>query len=288
MSKEIIDFLDYLRIERKMSNNTIESYMYTLNKLEKESKKNLILSSKSDLKNILIANKKSEKAKSLNHEITIIRQFFAYYNKESVVKDIDLLKLEKALPKYLTKEEVERLLNIPLITPLDYRNKAMLELIYATGLRVSELVNLKVNDIDFEMCTLRVLGKGNKERIVPIGSVALKYNKIYIEEYRSKILKNNIIDEIYPNNFGRKMTRNGFNYILNELKKKCDIKAYLTPHVLRHSFATHLLIGGADLRSIQLLLGHENINTTNIYTHIVNRELKDNYIAFHSRSKKGK
>lgn len=288
MSKEIIDFLDYLRIERKMSNNTVESYMYTLNKLEKESKKDLILSSKSDLKNILIDNKKSEKAKSLNHEITIIRQFFAYYNKESVVKDIDLLKLEKALPKYLTKEEVERLLNIPLITPLDYRNKAMLELIYATGLRVSELVNLKVNDIDFEMCTLRVLGKGNKERIVPIGSVALKYNKIYIEEYRSKILKNNIIDELYPNNFGRKMTRNGFNYILNELKKKCDIKAYLTPHVLRHSFATHLLIGGADLRSIQLLLGHENINTTNIYTHIVNRELKDNYIAFHSRSKKGK
>ncbi len=288
MSKEIIDFLDYLRIERKMSNNTVESYMYTLNKLEKESKKDLILSSKSDLKNILIDNKKSEKAKSLNHEITIIRKFFAYYNKESVVKDIDLLKLEKALPKYLTKEEVERLLNIPLITPLDYRNKAMLELIYATGLRVSELVNLKVNDIDFEMCTLRVLGKGNKERIVPIGSVALKYNKIYIEEYRSKILKNNIIDEIYPNNFGRKMTRNGFNYILNELKKKCDIKAYLTPHVLRHSFATHLLIGGADLRSIQLLLGHENINTTNIYTHIVNRELKDNYIAFHSRSKKGK
>lgn len=288
MSKEIIDFLDYLRIERKMSNNTVESYMYTLNKLEKESKKDLILSSKSDLKNVLIDNKKSEKAKSLNHEITIIRQFFAYYNKESVVKDIDLLKLEKALPKYLTKEEVERLLNIPLITPLDYRNKAMLELIYATGLRVSELVNLKVNDIDFEMCTLRVLGKGNKERIVPIGSVALKYNKIYIEEYRSKILKNNIIDELYPNNFGRKMTRNGFNYILNELKKKCDIKAYLTPHVLRHSFATHLLIGGADLRSIQLLLGHENINTTNIYTHIVNRELKDNYIAFHSRSKKGK
>ena len=288
MSKEIIDFLDYLRIERKMSNNTVESYMYTLNKLEKESKKDLILSSKSDLKNILIANKKFEKVKSLNHEITILRQFFAYYNKESIVKDIDLLKLEKALPKYLTKEEVERLLNIPLITPLDYRNKAMLELIYATGLRVSELVNLKVNDIDFEMCTLRVLGKGNKERIVPIGSVALKYNKIYIEEYRSKILKNNIIDEIYPNNFGRKMTRNGFNYILNELKKKCDIKAYLTPHVLRHSFATHLLIGGADLRSIQLLLGHENINTTNIYTHIVNRELKDNYIAFHSRSKKGK
>ena len=288
MSKEIIDFLDYLRIERKMSNNTVESYMYTLNKLEKESKKDLILCSKSDLKNILIANKKLEKAKSLNHEITIIRQFFAYYNKESVVKDIDLLKLEKALPKYLTKEEVERLLNIPLITPLDYRNKAMLELIYATGLRVSELVNLKVNDIDFEMCTLRVLGKGNKERIVPIGSVALKYNKIYIEEYRPRILKNNMIDELYPNNFGRKMTRNGFNYILNELKKKCDIKAYLTPHVLRHSFATHLLIGGADLRSIQLLLGHENINTTNIYTHIVNRELKDNYIAFHSRSKKGK
>ena len=240
------------------------------------------------MKTILITNKKSEKVKSINHEITILRQFFSYHNKESVVKDIDLLKLEKNLPKYLTKDEVERLLNIPLVTPLDYRNKAMLELIYATGLRVSELVNLKVNDIDFEMCNLRVLGKGNKERIVPIGSVALKYNKIYIDEYRVKLLKNNLIDELYPNNFGRKMTRNGFNFILKELKKKCDINAYLTPHVLRHSFATHLLIGGADLRSIQLLLGHENINTTNIYTHIVNRELKDNYIAFHNRSRKGK
>lgn len=288
MSKEIIDFLDYLRIERKMSDNTVESYKYTLNKLEKESKKNLILCNKNDLKTILITNKKLEKVKSINHEITILRQFFSYHNKESVVKDIDLLKLEKNLPKYLTKDEVERLLNIPLVTPLDYRNKAMLELIYATGLRVSELVNLKVNDIDFEMCNLRVLGKGNKERIVPIGSVALKYNKIYIDEYRVKLLKNNLIDELYPNNFGRKMTRNGFNFILKELKKKCDINAYLTPHVLRHSFATHLLIGGADLRSIQLLLGHENINTTNIYTHIVNRELKDNYIAFHNRSRKGK
>ena len=288
MSKEIIDFLDYLKIERKMSDNTIISYKYTLNKLECEAKKNLIRCDKNDLKRILINNKKLEKSKSINHEITILRQFFAYHNKENIVSDIDLLKLEKSLPKYLTKEEVEMLLGIPLVTPLDYRNKAMLELMYATGLRVSELVNLKVNDIDFEMCTLRVLGKGSKERIIPIGSVALKYNKIYINEYRNKILKNNVIDELYPNNLGRKMTRNGFNFILNELKKKCNIKAYLTPHVLRHSFATHLLIGGADLRSIQLLLGHENINTTNIYTHIVNNELKDNYIAYHTRSKKGK
>ena len=288
MSKGIIEFLDYLKIERKMSVNTISSYTYTLKLIESASGKELIKCTKDDLKKILLSNKNSHSPKSINHEITILRQFFSFHNMLEVVKDIDLMKLNKSLPKYLTKEEVDRLLNFKLITPLDYRNKAMLELIYATGIRVSELVNIKVNDLDFEMCTLKVLGKGSKERIIPVGSVALKYNKIYIEQYRKNILKNNLIDELYPNNQGKKMTRNGFNYILHELKLKCKIDSCLTPHVLRHSFATHLLLGGADLRSIQLLLGHENINTTNVYTHIVNNELKSNYIAFHNRSRKGK
>ena len=136
--------------------------------------------------------------------------------------------------------------------------------------------------------------KSERLKSEPINIFSWKYyvfyesSKIQCDTKFSNDNLNNLIDELYPNNFGRKMTRNGFNFILKELKKKCDINAYLTPHVLRHSFATHLLIGGADLRSIQLLLGHENINTTNIYTHIVNRELKDNYIAFHNRSRKGK
>lgn len=288
MSNEINEFLTYLEVERKMSKNTVNSYKYTLIHLEKSISKNLVNINELDFKKFLEKEKGNHKSKSINHEISVLRKFLQYYNKENILKSIDLSKTEKMLPKYLTKDEVNRLLNIELITPLDYRNKAMLELMYATGLRVSELINLKVNDLNFDNCSVKVMGKGSKERIVPVSNIALKYNELYIKKYRNTILKDNLLNELYPNNFGRKLTRNGFNYILRQLEVKTGIKTYLTPHVIRHSFATHLLQGGADLRSIQILLGHESINTTNIYTHIINKELEQNYIAFHTRSKKGK
>jgi len=288
MSREIIDFLTYLRVERNMSENTVKSYEYTLKRLECIISKDLIMAELYDIKKMISKEVDSHKSRSINHEISILKHFFNYFNKTHVMEKIDMLKINKNLPKYLSYEEVKMLLNISLITPLDYRNKAMLETIYATGVRVSELINLKVGDINFEACNIRVVGKGDKQRVIPISSVALKYLNIFINNYRKIILKENIIDEVFPNNLGKKLTRNGFNYILKELQVKSGVKTYLTPHVLRHSFATHLMNGGADLRSIQILLGHENINTTNVYTHVINKELEQNYIAFHTRSRKGK
>ena len=190
---------------------------------------------------------------------------------------IELPKTKKSLPKVLTIEEVDKLLDITLKDAYSYRNKAMLELMYATGLRVSELVNLKIHDIDFINETVRTMGKGNKERIIPMGEIAIHYLKLYLEIYRSQLLKKDYTDDLLLNNHGKCMTRQGFFKILKKLAKEKDIKTSFSPHTLRHSFATHLLENGADLRSIQELLGHSSISTTGIYTHVSNEELKENY-----------
>ena len=187
------------------------------------------------------------------------------------MEDITTLKKSKLLPKYLSISEVDNLLNIKLVTPFDYRNKAMLELMYGTGLRVSELVKLKYSNIDFENSLVRVTGKGKKDRIIPMGEVCAYYLKIYLSEYRNKLLKRNTYDEVFLNNHGKPITRQGFNFILENIKE---------------SAATHLLEGGADIRSIQEMLGHENISTTNIYTEVVNDVLKENYLGFHPRARK--
>ena len=190
-------------------------------------------------------------------------------------------KREKHLPRVLSENEIDKLLNIPLTDHYSYRNKAILELMYATGLRVSELINLKVNDIDLNMAILKTIGKGSKERIIPLGDYALNYLKIYINEYRSLLIKKDLNDYLFLNNHGNKLTRQGLFKILNKLAREQDIKAEISPHTLRHSFATHLLNGGADLRSIQELLGHSDISTTQIYTHVSNQKLNEDYHKFH-------
>ena len=152
---------------------------------------------------------------------------------------------------------------------------------YATGLRVSELINLKVNDIDLNMAVLKTLGKGSKERIIPLGDYALNYLKLYINEYRGLLIKKNLSDYLFLNNHGNKLTRQGLFKILNKLASEQGIKTEISPHTLRHSFATHLLNGGADLRSIQELLGHSDISTTQIYTHVSNQKLNEDYHKFH-------
>lgn len=206
--------------------------------------------------------------------------------RESPLEEIYSLKTKKTLPKYLSVEEVDRLLNINLKTPFDYRNKAMLEVMYATGLRVSELVGLCFSNIDFENSLIRVNGKGKKDRIVPLGEIAQYYLKIYINDYRSKLLNKNNYDLIFLNNHGKPISRQGFNFILNNIRKEVKIDKDITPHTLRHSFATHLLERGADIRSIQEMLGHENISTTNIYTYVVNNVLRENYDTYFPRAKK--
>ena len=174
-------------------------------------------------------------------------------------------------------------MDIKLETAFDYRNKAMLELMYATGLRVSELINLEPVNIDLEKKIVRCFGKGNKERIVPIGDTAIKYLKLYLDGYRNELTKRTICDNLFLNNHGKKLTRQGF---FKMLKKQADIKGIkenITPHMLRHSFATHLLNNGADLRSIQLMLGHENISTTGIYTNVSKDKIKENYDLYYPK-----
>ena len=221
---------------------------------------------------------------SVVRKISSIKSFYNYLFEEDIYKlnlDIERPRFYKKLPHVLTIDEVDKLLDIELKTPFDYRNKAMLELMYATGLRVSELINLTPLNIDLDKQIVRCFGKGNKERIVPIGATACKYLKIYLEEYRDKLVKKRVCDNLFLNNHGNKITRQGFFKNLKIIANKQGITDDITPHVLRHSFATHLLNNGADLRSIQMMLGHENISTTGIYTNVSTDKIKDNYDLYY-------
>jgi len=289
------DFLDSLIIERKLSDNTKKSYENDLKKyiefLKKRKITNIDKIEEIDIeKYIEYLNKEKMSPKTIAHNITCIKEYHKYLIKIGLLKkdcseNILSPKQRKSLPKVLSVEEIDKLLNIQLITPFDYRNKAMLELMYASGLRVSELINLDINDINVNNGTVRCIGKGNKERIIPLGDVALKYIELYINEYRSGMLKGYYSDKLFLNNHGKAMTRQGFFKILKKLAKDKDIKTDFSPHTLRHSFATHLLEYGADLRSIQELLGHQDISTTQVYTHISNNKIRKEYDEYHPRSK---
>ena len=225
---------------------------------------------------------------SIVRKISSIKKFHNYLNKKygtiDVSLKVDIPHFYKKLPNVLSIEEVDKLLDIPLEDEFDYRNKAMLELMYGTGLRVSELVNLMLTDVDLDKGYVRCFGKGNKERIVPIGEYALKYLSKYIIEYRDSMKKGYLCDNIFLNNHGKAISRHGFLYLLKIIAKKQGIDKEITPHMLRHSFATHLLNNGADLRSIQVMLGHSNLSTTQIYTNVNNEFLKENYDMYHPRS----
>ena len=223
---------------------------------------------------------------SVVRKISSIKSFYNFLNEENIYKiniDIERPRFYKKLPKVLTIDEVDRLLDIELKTPFDYRNKAMLELMYATGLRVSELINLTPLNIDLDKQIVRCYGKGNKERIVPIGDTACKYLKIYLDEYRDALTKKTLCDNLFLNKHGKKITRQGFFKNLKIIANKQGITDDITPHMLRHSFATHLLNNGADLRSIQLMLGHENISTTGIYTNVGVEKVKENYDLYYPK-----
>lgn len=291
---KIKDYINYLLIDRKYSNNTIESYKKDLDTFIDFFKKENISISKinnKDIENYInCLKKKNLSEKSVARHISCLRGFYKYLMLEKEItynpmEFIESPKIRKSLPKVLSKEEVELLLNIELNENYDYRNKAMLELMYATGLRVSELVNLKVHDIDLDMALLKTFGKGSKERIIPIGDYALMATREYLNYYRDSLLKKDYNDYLFLNNHGKKMTRQGFFKIIKNLARKKGIKTNFSPHTLRHSFATHLLDYGADLRSIQELLGHSNISTTQIYTHVSREKLKENYQKFHPHAK---
>lgn len=288
--KYVEDYLLFLKTEKKLGDNTINSYMLDLEDFFKAFNGSI----ESCTKKVILAYISSInglEVSTVNRHISSLKSFFNYLVDESIIKvspmeEVSSLKSPKKLPKYLSISEVNKLLNIPLNSEFDYRNKAMLELMYATGLRVSELVSIEYSNIDFENSIIRINGKGKKERIIPLGEVASYYLKVYLNDYRSKLLKRNTYNQVFLNNHGKPITRQGFNYILENIRELTGIEKEITPHVLRHSFATHLLEGGADIRSIQEMLGHENISTTNIYTEVVNDVLRSNYEMYHNRSHK--
>ena len=292
-NKEILKkYRVYLLTEKHLVDNSISSYVLDIYKyleyLEEIGISNFLSIKKEDIYNYLdYLDKNKYSIYSVVRKISSIKSFHHYIafsnGIDDVSKKIEMPRFYKKLPDTLAIEEVDMLLDIELNTPFDYRNKAMIELMYATGLRVSELVNLDISNVDLDKGFVRCFGKGGKERIVPIGDTALKYLKIYLNEYRDNLKKTYLCDKLFLNNHGKKLTRQGFFIILKGIAKDKGIKKNITPHVLRHSFATHLLNNGADLRSIQVMLGHSNLSTTQIYTNVSKDTLKENYELFHPR-----
>lgn len=289
-------FINYLISEKGLSKNTVESYIFDLTHF-----KNFLDSNNIELKKVSEEDLTGYVAylynsgyspRTIMRHISTLRNFFKFlYNEEDIpVNPAEILETPKAfkmLPKYLTNDEVEKLLNLPdTTTPTGQRDKAMIELLYATGLRVSELIDLKMNNLNLEERFLITFGKGSKERLVPFSKKAYRYLVTYINDGRIKLLKDKKSYFLFLNVRGNKISRQGFWKILKAYGRKIGIEHKLSPHTLRHTFATHLLEHGADLRAVQIMLGHSDISTTQIYTHISNERLKQIYFNFHPRAKK--
>ena len=293
MEDAIQDFLNYCLFEKGLSDKTKESYKNDLNVykefLENKHIKQVDKITSDEIKEFL-KERNEEETTTIAHNLTVIKNFHTYLLKENIVKTnvsefIERPKLRKALPKTLSIEDIDLLLDIKLKTPFDYRNKAMLELMYGCGLRVSELVNLETTDIDMTNCIIRILGKGSKEREIPLGEYSIHYLKEYLN-IREQLLKNKPCNKLFLNNHGQGMTRQGFFKNLKQLLLEKGLNPNVSPHTLRHSFATHLINRGADLRSIQEMLGHSDISTTKIYTKISDEKVLEEYNTYHFRSKK--
>ena len=293
MNSLIEEYINYIYIEKRLSANTKDAYkrdLVSFSTFLDNKKVNNIKSN--DIRDyIKYLNDNNEKDKTIARKIVSIRTFFDYLMRENIIEvnpceKVESPKLKKTLPKTLNEEEINILLDIKPKTALEWRNKAMIELMYAAGLRVSELVELEINDVNLKDNYVRVFGKGKKERIVPIADITTNILNEYINIYRNSLLKGYLTDKVFISSYGKGMTRQGFFKNLKKIAKEQGIKKDFSPHTLRHSFATHLLEHGADLRSIGELLGHENIKTTQIYTHVTNTKIKNDYDAFHPRNKK--
>nr|MDH3077388.1 site-specific tyrosine recombinase XerD [Bacillus velezensis]MDH3093436.1 site-specific tyrosine recombinase XerD [Bacillus velezensis]MDH3099158.1 site-specific tyrosine recombinase XerD [Bacillus velezensis]WGD99447.1 site-specific tyrosine recombinase XerD [Bacillus velezensis] len=296
MKDQIKDFIHYVRVERGLSQNTMMSYERDLKSYSLFLTESLQITSWNDVTRLHIIQylkhiKDSGKSgKTSARHLASIRSFHQFLLREKAAdKDpsvhIETQKTERTLPKVLALHEVERLLDTPkLDSPFGLRDKAMLELLYATGIRVSEMIELKLSDVHLTMGFVRRFGKGRKERIVPIGEAASHAIEAYIEKARGKLLKKNVTEALFLNHHGRQISRQGFWKNLKKIALEAGIKKELTPHTLRHSFATHLLENGADLRAVQEMLGHADISTTQIYTHVTKTRLKDVYKQYHPRA----
>jgi integrase/recombinase XerD len=287
-------YVNYLVFEKGLSEKTIESYSSDLVRhfeflKQKGVKKIADADTPLILKHLIALRNAGLGSKSCARHLITLRGFYRFLVQEKIieydpVRLIDLPKSGLKLPDVLNVKEVILLLNMPDTgKPLGKRNAAMLELLYAAGLRVSELVNLKFLDVNLEACFVRVLGKGSKERVVPIGVYAKEKIDDYINTARHLLLKNRISKYLFVARAGKPMTRQGFWKLLKQYAQQAKIKKKITPHSIRHSFASHLLEGGADLRTVQVMLGHVDISTTQIYTHIAREHLRQMHEKYHPR-----
>ena len=291
----ISSFLTHVKVEKGLSANTVSAYRRDLVKFDvfaQKRKLSLEGVSRDDLVDFLagLYRMKLESRTVARHLVTL-RNFFCFAQIQDLITadptiNLESPKIRRSLPGYLRLEEVERLLEQPDSTsPLGLRDRAMLEVLYSTGLRVSELIGLRVSDLDSKVGCVRCIGKGDKERIVPVGRKALLMVEKYLRDARPKLLgKLRGSPTLFVNRRGVSLSRVGVWKILSGYGKRAGLRVSLTPHVLRHSFATHLLERGADLRSVQLMLGHADISTTQIYTHVVEERLKQIYKAHHPRA----
>ena len=293
----INDFKNYLKIERNLSLNTIESYLFDVKKLIVYLKKNKInkepLTLQSDqIKEFIYHISKEIKPQTQARIISGLRRFYDYLILEELIeinpmKNIETPKIGVHLPTTLTLKEIDKMIsNIKLTSKTGIRNVAIIELLYSCGLRVSELVNLKISDLFFKESLIKVTGKGNKERFVPISVLSQEYINNYLNEIRQyHKIKKNFEDTLFLNERGTNLSRNMIFIIINKLKKQSNINKKIGPHTLRHSFATHLIENGADLITIQKMMGHESITTTERYLHVNKKHLIDSLIKFHPRQK---
>ena len=295
MEGYVNEFIQYLAVERGLAQNTLESYGRDLRQFQaylhngqldfiKDSSRSTILAYLNNLQT------KGRAVSTISRNLAAIKSFYQYLVRERYLeKDpaahLESPKLEKKLPKILTISEVEELLKQPnTFLPTGLRDKAMLELLYATGIRVSELISLNISDINLDMGYIKCYGKGAKERIVPLGSIAAKCVQEYIGKGRPKLVRTYEEAALFFNHHGNRLTRQGFWKIIKKYAQEATINKEITPHTLRHSFATHLLENGADLRSVQEMLGHADISTTQIYTHVTKNRLKEVYDKAHPRA----
>jgi len=292
--KQVIDrFLDAIWMERGLSENTLGAYradLLALNTRLTGKGVDLVSASKSDILDYISWRVEGgAKPRSTARQLSSFRRFFRYLLREGVISDdptaqIAMPKIGRALPQSLTEEEVDALLGAPNVSEsLGHRDRAMLELLYATGVRVSELINLKMSQVNLNQGVLRIVGKGDRERLIPLGDEAQDWLKEFMDGPRVEILLERQSEYLFPTRRGDRMTRQAFWHIIKRYAKKAGVSKKLSPHTVRHAFATHLLNNGADLRVVQLLLGHSDVSTTQIYTHVARERLKDLHARHHPR-----
>lgn len=294
MEAEIHAFISYLRVDKGLSQNTIESYrrdMVKFGLLVRERNLQVSEITRSDVVAFLASlYRRGLDSRSVARHLATLRHFFRFAVIEGLIGEdpaatIEAPKTIQSLPEFLSVDEVERLLQQPDLTNIvGIRDRAMIELMYSTGIRVSELCGIRTADLKVDPGCLRCIGKGNRERLVPVGREAIEAVQRYLAESRSELLRKNVSPFLFVNQRGKPMNRIAFWSLLGTYGRKAGLRKSLKPHMLRHSFATHLLDRGADLRSVQMMLGHSDISTTQIYTHVVEERLKQVYRAHHPRA----